>query len=201
MWAEGSGCRRWMVQWDVLFLVSLPFSSISLSPPNPLTLCLKNLCRNLSPFSSASCAAHSHINSSTNRWKNARLGFTLHVSISPLSAFTPWQRNATPHIFKVCVLNFLLTESCFPESCSGGGGRGRGIIYRHSTHSSAESTESQDKRVRTPHVGSELLSSLPVHKSAGVISSKCTVNQLLSRIYYALHLHAAFHLQFCVESL
>lgn len=114
------------------------------TPPNPLTLCLEIsvLTSFLSP---GSCAAHSHINSSTNRWRNAHLRFTLTVSISPR------QWKATPHILKVSAFNFLLTESCFHVSCSGGG-----RLFIVTQHTAMLNQQSHSKRVRTLHFGTEL---------------------------------------------
>lgn len=62
--------------------------------------------------------------------------------------------------------------------CGGGGDR---LFIGHTAQSCAESTESQDEGVRTPHAGTEKLSSVPVHMN--VMSGKWSVKQLLKRIY------------------
>lgn len=59
----------------------------------------------------------------------------------------------------------------------GGGDR---LFIGHTAQSCAESTESQDEGVRTPHAGTEKLSSVPVHMN--VMSGKWSVKQLLKRI-------------------
>lgn len=154
----GYVCKgEWLYRVDGLVGRSLacilPCSSISLSPPNPLTLCLKisRIISLLSPGSRGCSFSYQQLHQQVEKCPSQV--HTLHqskaLSTSPPTHPPPWQWNATPHIFKVYVLNFLLTESCFHVSCSGMG-RG-GIIYYHSTHSNAESTESQDKRVRTAH--------------------------------------------------
>lgn len=105
-------------------------SSISLSPPNPLTLCLK-ISVIISLLSPSSCAAHSYINSSTNRWKNAHLWFTI---------ITLRQRNAIQGLCVKFHVNWELFVSMWSVHVWGD-------CLLSSTHSNAESTEPRDERV------------------------------------------------------
>lgn len=76
-------------------------------------------------------------------------------------------------------------------NCSGvgWGGVGGRLFIGHTAQSCAESTESQDEGVRTPHAGTEMLSSVPVHMN--IMSRKWSVKQLLKRIYKPV---SSFHL-------
>lgn len=95
--------KRWVVGgWMVVghcVACIFPCSSIFLSLPSPLTLCLR-ISVMICFLHAWLSAAHLRINSSPYRWKE--------MPASGLHSVKP----TLPHIFKVCVLNSPLVQCC-----------------------------------------------------------------------------------------
>lgn len=136
----------------------LPCSSIYLSPPNPLTLYLKISRKCLFCLSLPVL----HILTSTAPPAGRKM------SISGLGSIRP---RRSPHFPLTVKCSTYFQGPCFKFPVNWELLQWREIIYCHSTHRTAESTESQDKRVRTLHIFTKLLSSLPAYNSTNIISS------------------------------